>query len=158
MLLGILLLCFLGTFYSPKFGGDTDSALDGPTGLTCWWNKSSRVQGGKKTRQNTKRLEQRGGERLGLLGILCVTFLEVTQVHWNESCKDRPSVSQWTVGLGQLHCSDVKLLCHSQCRFGLGFFSTYSCGPRSFRSLVCVDRMSLSTHCQAEVGKKKKKK
>lgn len=39
-----------------------------------------------------------------------------------------------------------------QCRLGLGFFSTYSCGPRSFRSLFCVDRMSLSTHCQAMGG------
>lgn len=33
-------------------------------------------------------------------------------------------------------------------KLGFGFFSTYSCGPRSLRSLLCGDRMSLSTHCQ----------
>lgn len=38
---------------------------------------------------------------------------------------------------------------HLQFKLGFGFFSTYSCGPRSLRSLLCGDRMSLSTHCQA---------
>lgn len=52
VLLGLLLLCFLGAFYSPEFRDGTDSALEGPTGLTCWWNKSSRIQGGKKTKKN----------------------------------------------------------------------------------------------------------
>lgn len=152
VLLGLLLLCFLGTFYSPEFRDGTDSALEGPMGLTCWWNKSSRVQGGGK--QNTKQREQ-WEERLGLLGILCVAFLEVTQVHWNESCKDKGThdSSQWT----GLVATSLCLCQNSQFRFGLGFFSTYSCGPRSFRSLVCVDRMSRSTHCQAEVGGEGKK-
>lgn len=35
VLLGLLLLCFLGAFYSPEFRDGTDSALEGPTGLTC---------------------------------------------------------------------------------------------------------------------------
>lgn len=32
-------------------------------------------------------------ERLGLLGVLCVAFFEVTQVHWRESCKNEKETS-----------------------------------------------------------------
>lgn len=35
-----------------------------------------------------------------------------------------------------------------ECRAGFGFFSTYSWGPRTLRSLLCRDRTSRSTHCQ----------
>lgn len=35
-----------------------------------------------------------------------------------------------------------------ECRLGFGFFSTYSCGPRSLRSLFCGDLMSLKTQSQ----------
>lgn len=159
MLLGILLLCFLGTFYSPEFRDDTDSALEGPTGLTCRWNKSSRVQGENQTKKQKTKHKATGAMR------------RKTRTSWNPVCyvswghsgplewklqRQRRRLSLCTEGVAT-SLWQCQLHWNSQCRFGLGFFSTYSCGPRSFRSLVCVDRMSLSTHCQAEVGGEMKK-
>lgn len=143
-------LCSLDSLFFSSWGLSTVQSLEmlltfsleGPTGLTCWWSKSSRIPGEKK-----KWLDQ-SWERLGLLGVLCVAFLEVTQVHWYKSCENRNNPWTWLCLLNLI----CKIHNNLQCRLGLGFFSTYSCGPRSFRSLFCVDRMSLSTHCQATVG------
>lgn len=56
-----------------------------------------RADGGKVLKDNVweKKKKAMGSlrERLGLLGVLCVAFFEVTQVHWCESCKNEKETS-----------------------------------------------------------------
>lgn len=98
----------VGTVYSPEFGDDTDSVLEGPTGLTCWWNKSSRVQGGKKKQKHKATGAMRRKTRTSWNPVCYVSWGHSGPLEWKLQRQKTETVSVCELGSWLLHCVNVK--------------------------------------------------